>query len=114
MPVRRLKPLSITVPALAQPPMGAVATGCLSAGPKGPSFSFEPTVCFPELPVSNGPMNQAVNKEELEEPGEGSEDEWEQVGPRNKTAVTRQAHFVQTPITGIFGGHIRSPLFWSN
>lgn len=64
-----------------------------------------------KLPVSNGPMSQAVNKEELEELGEGSEDEWEQVGPRNKTAVTRQAHFVQTPITGIFGGHIRSVVY---
>ena len=48
-----------------------------------------------------------MNEDEQEEPGEGSEDEWEQVGPRNKTSVTRQADFVQTPITGIFGGHIR-------
>ena len=54
------------------------------------------------------------NEEEQEEPGEGSEDEWEQVGPRNKTSVTRQADFVQTPITGIFGGHIRFTLFWNN
>ena len=38
---------------------------------------------------------------------EGSEDEWEQVGPRNKTSITRQADFVRTPITDIFGGHIR-------
>nr|BAG56825.1 unnamed protein product [Homo sapiens] len=55
-----------------------------------------------KLTISNGPKNHSVNEEEQEEQGEGSEDEWEQVGPRNKTSVTRQADFVQTPITGIF------------
>ncbi|XP_059552623.1 ubiquitin carboxyl-terminal hydrolase 10-like isoform X1 [Myotis daubentonii] len=64
-----------------------------------------------KLPISNGPKSYSVNEEEQEEPGEGSEDEWEQVGPRNKTSVTRQADFVQTPITGIFGGHIRSVVY---
>lgn len=64
-----------------------------------------------KLAISNGPKSHSVNEEELEEPGEGSEDEWEQVGPRNKTSVTRQADFVQTPITGIFGGHIRSVVY---
>ena len=52
-----------------------------------------------------------MNEEEQEEPGEGSEDAWEQVGPRNKTSVTHQAAFVQTPIAGIFGGHIRSVVY---
>ncbi|KAF6289314.1 ubiquitin specific peptidase 10 [Rhinolophus ferrumequinum] len=64
-----------------------------------------------KLTISNGPKSHSVNEEEQEEPGEGSEDEWEQVGPRNKTSVTRQADFVQTPITGIFGGHIRSVVY---
>ncbi|XP_004377790.1 ubiquitin carboxyl-terminal hydrolase 10 isoform X1 [Trichechus manatus latirostris] len=64
-----------------------------------------------KLTVSNGPKSHLVNEEEQEEQGEGSEDEWEQVGPRNKTSVTRQADFVQTPITGIFGGHIRSVVY---
>lgn len=65
-----------------------------------------------ELSVSNGPEAQSVPKEEeQEEQGEGSEDEWEQVGPRNKSSVTRQADFVQTPITDIFGGHIRYSTF---
>nr|KAF6408390.1 ubiquitin specific peptidase 10 [Molossus molossus] len=63
-----------------------------------------------KLTISNGPRRRPLN-EEQEEPGEGSEDEWEQVGPRNKTSVTRQADFVQTPITGIFGGHIRSVVY---
>lgn len=62
--------------------------------------------------MSNGPEAQSVPKEEeQEEQGEGSEDEWEQVGPRNKSSVTRQADFVQTPITDIFGGHIRYSTF---
>uniref|UniRef100_A0A8C0WDQ9 Ubiquitin carboxyl-terminal hydrolase n=1 Tax=Castor canadensis TaxID=51338 RepID=A0A8C0WDQ9_CASCN len=64
-----------------------------------------------KLSISNGPRSHSVNDEEQEEQGEGSEDEWEQVGPRNKTSVTRQADFVQTPITGIFGGHIRSVVY---
>ncbi|KAB0372908.1 hypothetical protein FD755_015661 [Muntiacus reevesi] len=58
------------------------------------------------LTVSSGPKSHSVNEEEQEELGEGSEDEWEQVGHRNKTSVTHQAAFVQTPIAGIFGGHI--------
>ncbi|KAM7146600.1 ubiquitin carboxyl-terminal hydrolase 10 isoform 1-T1 [Macrochelys suwanniensis] len=62
--------------------------------------------------VSNGPETQSVNEEEdQDEQGEGSEDEWEQVGPRNKSSVTRQADFVQTLITDIFGGHIRSVVY---
>uniref|UniRef100_A0A452TPT1 Ubiquitin carboxyl-terminal hydrolase n=1 Tax=Ursus maritimus TaxID=29073 RepID=A0A452TPT1_URSMA len=64
-----------------------------------------------KLTISNGPKSHSVNEDEQEEPGGGSEDEWEQVGPRNKTSVTRQAEFVQTPITGIFGGHIRSVVY---
>ncbi|XP_066098526.1 ubiquitin carboxyl-terminal hydrolase 10 isoform X1 [Saccopteryx bilineata] len=64
-----------------------------------------------KLTISNGPKSHSVSEEEQEEAGEGSEDEWEQVGPRNKTSVTRQADFVQTPITGIFGGHIRSVVY---
>lgn len=65
-----------------------------------------------ELAVSNGPEAQTVHEEEeQDEQGEGSEDEWEQVGPRNKSSVTRQADFIQTPITDIFGGHIRYSTF---
>ncbi|XP_051057540.1 ubiquitin carboxyl-terminal hydrolase 10 isoform X2 [Phodopus roborovskii] len=64
-----------------------------------------------KLTVSNGPRSHLIEDKEQEGTGEGSEDEWEQVGPRNKTSVTRQADFVQTPITGIFGGHIRSVVY---
>lgn len=60
-----------------------------------------------ENAVSNGPESQQGAEEVLEEQGEGSEDEWEQVGPRNKTSVTRQADFIRTPITDVFGGHVR-------
>ncbi|XP_055504892.1 ubiquitin carboxyl-terminal hydrolase 10 isoform X2 [Leucoraja erinacea] len=61
--------------------------------------------------VSNGPESQQGAEEVLEEQGEGSEDEWEQVGPRNKTSVTRQADFIRTPITDVFGGHVRSVVY---
>ncbi|NXV16583.1 UBP10 hydrolase, partial [Cepphus grylle] len=65
-----------------------------------------------KLSVSNGPEAQTLHEdEEQDDQGEGSEDEWEQVGPRNKSSVTRQADFIQTPITDIFGGHIRSVVY---
>lgn len=59
-------------------------------------------------PTLNGPESQpGVEEDVADKEEEGSEDEWEQVGPRNKTSITRQADFVRTPITDIFGGHIR-------
>lgn len=76
-------------------------------------YRFEPE-CFvsftwTEATTPNGPDSQpglsdgsAAKDEE-----EGSDDEWEQVGPRNKTSITRQTDFIRTPITDIFGGHIR-------
>uniref|UniRef100_A0A8C9T002 Ubiquitin carboxyl-terminal hydrolase n=1 Tax=Scleropages formosus TaxID=113540 RepID=A0A8C9T002_SCLFO len=60
----------------------------------------------------NGPVSQPRAQEDMaERQEEGSDDEWEQVGPRNKTSVTRQADFIRTPITDIFGGHIRSVVY---
>ncbi|XP_056381459.1 ubiquitin carboxyl-terminal hydrolase 10 [Hyla sarda] len=64
--------------------------------------------------MSNGPETQPANDEDTNQHGdqvEGSDEEWEQVGPRNKSSVTRQADFVQTPITDIFGGHMRSVVY---
>uniref|UniRef100_A0A3B5LV16 Ubiquitin carboxyl-terminal hydrolase n=1 Tax=Xiphophorus couchianus TaxID=32473 RepID=A0A3B5LV16_9TELE len=66
-------------------------------------------------PTPNGPESQPGGEDDgAEKEEEGSEDEWEQVGPRNKTSVTRQADFVRTPITDIFGGHIRSVVYQQN
>lgn len=63
----------------------------------------------------NGPESQpGVEEDVADKEEEGSEDEWEQVGPRNKTSITRQADFVRTPITDIFGGHIRSVVYQQN
>uniref|UniRef100_A0A3B3Z2P5 Ubiquitin carboxyl-terminal hydrolase n=1 Tax=Poecilia mexicana TaxID=48701 RepID=A0A3B3Z2P5_9TELE len=68
-----------------------------------------------KAPTPNGPESQQGGEEDgAEKEEEGSEDEWEQVGPRNKTSVTRQADFVRTPITDIFGGHIRSVVYQQN
>lgn len=65
-------------------------------------------VFWTEPPTPNGPESQpGVEEDVADKEEEGSEDEWEQVGPRNKTSITRQADFVRTPITDIFGGHIR-------
>lgn len=59
-----------------------------------------------EASAANGPQaHEEVDAADKQD--EGSEEEWEQVGPRNKTSITRQADFVSTPITDIFGGHIR-------
>ncbi|XP_068598619.1 ubiquitin carboxyl-terminal hydrolase 10 [Brachionichthys hirsutus] len=68
-----------------------------------------------KAPMPNGPESQAgVEEDVADKEEEGSEDEWEQVGPRNKTSITRQADFVRTPITDIFGGHIRSVVYQQN
>nr|XP_020462809.1 ubiquitin carboxyl-terminal hydrolase 10 isoform X4 [Monopterus albus] len=70
-----------------------------------------------KAPTPNGPESQPGEEDivaDKEEEEEGSEDEWEQVGPRNKTSITRQSDFVRTPITDIFGGHIRSVVYQQN
>uniref|UniRef100_A0A667WL20 Ubiquitin carboxyl-terminal hydrolase n=1 Tax=Myripristis murdjan TaxID=586833 RepID=A0A667WL20_9TELE len=68
-----------------------------------------------KAPTPNGPEAQpGVEEDAADKEEEGSEDEWEQVGPRNKTSITRQADFVRTPITDIFGGHIRSVVYQQN
>lgn len=65
-----------------------------------------------KAPTPNGPESQpGVEEDPAEKEEEGSDDEWEQVGPRNKTSITRQADFIRTPITDIFGGHIRSVVY---
>uniref|UniRef100_H3CVC6 Ubiquitin carboxyl-terminal hydrolase n=1 Tax=Tetraodon nigroviridis TaxID=99883 RepID=H3CVC6_TETNG len=68
-----------------------------------------------KAPPPNGPESQpGMEEDAADKDEEGSEDEWEQVGPRNKTSITRQADFVRTPITDIFGGHIRSVVYQQN
>lgn len=68
-----------------------------------------------KAPTPNGPESEpGVEEDGADKEEEGSEDEWEQVGPRNKTSITRQADFVRTPITDIFGGHIRSVVYQQN
>ncbi|CDQ87294.1 unnamed protein product [Oncorhynchus mykiss] len=68
-----------------------------------------------KAPTPNGPESQSGTvDDDVADKEEGSEDEWEQVGPRNKTSITRQADFVRTPITDIFGGHIRSVVYQQN
>uniref|UniRef100_A0A3B3B5U4 Ubiquitin carboxyl-terminal hydrolase n=1 Tax=Oryzias melastigma TaxID=30732 RepID=A0A3B3B5U4_ORYME len=68
-----------------------------------------------KAPTPNGPESQPGVEEDIpDKEEEESDDEWEQVGPRNKISITRQADFVRTPITDIFGGHIRSVVYQQN
>ncbi|KAJ8249219.1 hypothetical protein GJAV_G00232460 [Gymnothorax javanicus] len=89
--------------------------GCVLNGLQEEMLSLKKLLSPPEeVAVSqNGPGSQPDAEEDLgdREEEEGSEDEWEQVGPRNKTSITRQADFVRTPISDIFGGHIRSVVY---
>uniref|UniRef100_A0A8C5QK24 Ubiquitin carboxyl-terminal hydrolase n=1 Tax=Leptobrachium leishanense TaxID=445787 RepID=A0A8C5QK24_9ANUR len=59
-------------------------------------------------PQNDSTCDEVVPHDEL---AEASDEEWEKVGPRNKSSVTRQADFVQTLITDIFGGHMRSVVY---
>lgn len=44
----------------------------------------------------------------VEAGGEGEEEEWETVGPKNKTAVTRTHALIESGLSDIFGGQLRS------
>ena len=70
-------------------------------------------------------LTQLASTEEKQEPGapnkhsgtdsepgvrEGSMGEWEQVGPRNKSTVTRKSTMQKSPVAEIFGGYLRSSL----
>ncbi|XP_078607964.1 ubiquitin carboxyl-terminal hydrolase 10-like isoform X1 [Branchiostoma floridae x Branchiostoma japonicum] len=64
-------------------------------------------------PKSDGPSSPIPREDGavegfMMEQEEGDEDEWEQVGPKNKSTVTRTANFVRTPVSDIFGGQLRS------
>uniref|UniRef100_A0A8C3G9V4 Ubiquitin carboxyl-terminal hydrolase n=1 Tax=Cyclopterus lumpus TaxID=8103 RepID=A0A8C3G9V4_CYCLU len=87
-----------------------------ASGSNAYSLQSNASKLFDKLsPTPNGPESQpGVVEDVADKEEEGSEDEWEQVGPRNKTSITRQADFVRTPITDIFGGHIRSVVYQQN
>ncbi|XP_071479256.1 ubiquitin carboxyl-terminal hydrolase 10-A-like [Diadema antillarum] len=59
----------------------------------------------PTVAIGNGDVGN-----ENPEDGSDDNDEWEQVGPRNKTSITRRAQFSQSPLSHIFGGIMRSAL----
>ncbi|XP_064610884.1 uncharacterized protein LOC135475070 [Liolophura sinensis] len=59
-----------------------------------------------EPEVANGYLETDGQSADGEE-----EDQWEQVGPRNKSVFTRKANFAKTPVSDIFAGQIRSAVF---
>ncbi|XP_041454868.1 ubiquitin carboxyl-terminal hydrolase 10-like [Lytechinus variegatus] len=65
-------------------------------------------------PKQNGPSSVAVANGDVgnghQEEGSDDDDEWEQVGPRNKSSITRKAQFSSSPLSKIFGGIMRSAL----
>ncbi|XP_036391726.1 LOW QUALITY PROTEIN: ubiquitin carboxyl-terminal hydrolase 10 [Megalops cyprinoides] len=91
--------------------------GCILNGLHEEMLALKKLLYPQEEKVStlNGPGSQPGAKEDMaEKEEEGSDDEWEQVRPRNKAAITRQADRVRTPITDIFGGHIRLIVYQQN
>ncbi|XP_071957610.1 ubiquitin carboxyl-terminal hydrolase 10-like [Antedon mediterranea] len=68
----------------------------------------------PSKGITNGPTGLKNDNETVEEEDEGNDDdEWQRVGPKNKSSVTREAHFDKSPISEIFGGQMRSILHQS-
>ncbi|XP_077983517.1 ubiquitin carboxyl-terminal hydrolase 10-like [Glandiceps talaboti] len=64
----------------------------------------------PSLQNSNGPSDGVVVSSTVDEDEDDNDEEWEQVGPKNKSSITRSANFTQSLISDIFGGQMRSAL----
>ncbi|KAL3620378.1 Ubiquitin carboxyl-terminal hydrolase 24 [Castilleja foliolosa] len=56
--------------------------------------------------VSNGNVKTASLVSSTDD--ESEDDDWETVGPRNKTAITRTQSFAPSKLSAIFGGHLKS------
>ncbi|KAJ7374720.1 Ubiquitin carboxyl-terminal hydrolase 10 [Desmophyllum pertusum] len=52
--------------------------------------------------------NDSAADDELAPEGQEDDGDWEQVGPRNKSMVTRMASYPQSLISDVFGGFLRS------
>ncbi|KAH6791612.1 ubiquitin-specific protease 24 [Perilla frutescens var. hirtella] len=57
-----------------------------------------------QVPNGNGKTASLVSSTD----DEGEDDNWETVGPRNKTAITRTQSFLPSKLSSIFGGQLRS------
>ncbi|KAK3707970.1 hypothetical protein QZH41_010727, partial [Actinostola sp. cb2023] len=62
----------------------------------------------PEQPASDNPSIVAVNGQDIDENDDNGD--WEQVGPRNKSSITRMANFPHSLMSEMFGGYLRSSL----
>lgn len=57
-----------------------------------------------QVPNGNGKTASLVSSTD----DESDDDNWETVGPRNKTAITRTQSFLPSKLSSIFGGQLRS------
>lgn len=57
-----------------------------------------------QVPNGNGKTASLVSSTD----DETEDDNWETVGPRNKTAITRTQSFLPSKLSSIFGGQLRS------
>ncbi|XP_031571370.1 ubiquitin carboxyl-terminal hydrolase 10-like isoform X2 [Actinia tenebrosa] len=63
-----------------------------------------------EQTVTDDPSVVAVNGQDIDKNDDDDDGDWEQVGPRNKSSITRMAIFPQSLVSDIFGGYLRSSL----
>lgn len=56
-----------------------------------------------QIPIGNGGKVSLVSSIIDED-----DDNWETVGPKNKTAITRTQSFIPSRLSAIFGGQVRS------
>lgn len=66
-----------------------------------------PTEAAPPARLPNGPLANGAAAGAAGGPGEG-DDEWETVGPKNKSAVTRMHTHAESALSSIFGGSLQS------
>ncbi|KAA8549818.1 hypothetical protein F0562_001502 [Nyssa sinensis] len=57
-----------------------------------------------QIPSENGAKASLISSMNVED----DDDDWETVGPRNKTAITRTLSFIPSKLSAIFGGQLRS------
>ncbi|XP_019849471.1 PREDICTED: ubiquitin carboxyl-terminal hydrolase 10-A-like isoform X1 [Amphimedon queenslandica] len=61
-------------------------------------------------PTTSANETQELKTGDNERGGAEEEEEWQEVGPKNKSTITRQTEYLSSPISEIFGGRYHSTL----